>query len=101
MLPRGNRCSLMFHRRNWYQEGQSASTDRNHQVGRPLPIFVPKKIPLPLLLLARKTSNIEELTVKLDAGFGVNREERGHIIEHQCLVVVSTHNLPATERLYP
>src|SRR5258707_11984624 len=46
------------------QENQSTSTDRNHQIGRPLPIFVPKKIPLPLLLLlARETGHIEEFTV--------------------------------------
>src|SRR5438132_10414062 len=57
------------------QESQGASTDREQQVGRTLPIFVPKKIPLPLLLLlARKTGHIEELTVKLDPVFGADRE---------------------------
>src|SRR5260370_39114590 len=65
------------------QETQSAATDRNHQVGRPLPIFVPKKIPLPLLLLlARKTGHIEELTVKLDALFGAGREGRADGLIH-------------------
>src|SRR5271157_1173201 len=61
------------------QEDQSSSTDREHQVGRTLPIFVPKKIPLPLLLLlARKTGHIEELTVKLDAVVGADRERRAN-----------------------
>src|SRR5262249_28172467 len=36
-----------------------------------------KKIPLPLLvLLARKTSHVEELTVKLEAVFATDREGR-------------------------
>jgi hypothetical protein len=56
------------------QEDQSASADCNHQIGRSLPVFVPKKNPLPLLLLlARKTGYIEELTVKLDTVFGAER----------------------------
>src|SRR6266550_7773838 len=65
------------------QENQSAATDRNHQIGGPLFIFVPKKIPLPLLLLlARKTGHIEELTVKLDAVFGADREGRADGLIH-------------------
>src|SRR5438132_13379453 len=65
------------------QKDQSAATDRNHQIGRSLPIFVPKKIPLPLLLLlARKTGHIEELTVKLDAVFGADREGRADGLIH-------------------
>src|SRR5260221_11820828 len=65
------------------QENQSATADRNHQIGRPLPIFVPKKIPLPLLLLlARKAGHIEELTVKLDAVFGADCEGRADSLIH-------------------
>src|SRR5271157_469554 len=65
------------------QEDQSASTDREHQVGRTLPIFPPKKISLPLLLLlARKTGHIEELTVKLDTLFGGSREGRADGLIH-------------------
>src|SRR5271166_2310418 len=61
------------------EENQSSSTNRDHQVGRTFPIFVPKKIPLPLLLLlARKTGHIEELTVKLDAVVGADRERRAN-----------------------
>src|SRR5208337_5285906 len=57
------------------QEDQSASTDCDHQVGRTLPIFIPEKILLPLLL-ARKTGHIEEFTVKLDVVVGADREGR-------------------------
>src|SRR5271166_989467 len=65
------------------QEDQSASTDREHQVGRTLPIFPPKKISLPLLLLlARKTGHIEELTVTLDTLFGGSREGRADGLIH-------------------
>src|SRR5260221_7798318 len=65
------------------EKDQSASTDRYHQIGRPLPIFVLKKIPLPLLLrLARKTGHIEELTIKLDAVFGADREGRADGLIH-------------------
>src|ERR1700759_4325422 len=59
------------------EENQSASTDPDHQVGRTFPIFVLKKIPLPLLLLlARKTGYIEKLTVKLEAIAGADRKGR-------------------------
>src|SRR5271165_7627243 len=65
------------------EENQSSSTNRDHQVGRTFPIFVPKKIPLPLLLLlARKTGHIEELTVKLDAVVGADREGRADGLIH-------------------
>jgi hypothetical protein len=68
------------------EKGQSASTGRYHQIGRSLSIFVPKKIPLPLLLLlARKAGHIEELTVKLDAVFGANREGRADGLIHDVL----------------
>jgi hypothetical protein len=61
----------------FHQEGQSASADRNYQIGGPSPIFVSKKIPLPLLLLlARKASYIEELTVKFDTVFAADFEGR-------------------------
>src|SRR5256885_4776135 len=65
------------------QESQGASTDREQQVGRSLPIFVPKKIPLPLLLLlARKTSYVEELAVKLDPFVGADRKSRADGLIH-------------------
>src|SRR5271166_1087017 len=67
----------------FHQEDQSASTDCDHQIGRTLPIFVPKKVTLPLLLLlARKTGHIEELTVKLDTLFGGSREGRADGLIH-------------------
>src|SRR5260221_1777482 len=65
------------------EKGQSASADRSPQIGRSLPILLPIKIPLPLLLLlARKTGHIEELTVKLDAVFGADREGRADGLIH-------------------
>ena len=56
-------------------QGRAASS--NHQVGRTLPILIPKKIPLTLLLrLTRKSGHVEEFAVKLDAVASVARKGR-------------------------
>ena len=56
-------------------QGRAASS--NHQIGRTLPIFIPQKIPLTLLLrLAGKSGHVEEFAVKLDAVAALGRECR-------------------------
>ena len=62
-------------------QGRTASGD--HQVGRPLPILIPQKIPLTLLLrLAGKSGHVEEFAVKLDAVAGFDREGRSNGLIH-------------------
>ena len=59
------------------QKLQGRSAPSYHQVGRPLPIPLPQKIPFTLLLpLAGKSGHVEEFAVKLDAVAAFGREGR-------------------------